>query len=69
MRQFKFFMVDDEINQYQADMAIYEEGWQAADNDSNVTPYLFGSRECSLWIEGYQDRLDLREHRRRTNEQ
>ena len=69
MRQFKFFMDDDEINQYQADMVIYEEGWQAADDNSNVTPYLFGSREFGLWIEGYEDRRDLREHRIRTNEQ
>ena len=68
MKPFKFFTSDeDKIIQYQADMVIYEEGWEASNDESYVeVPYYLGSREYDLFIEGFNDRCELRQHIRRT---
>lgn len=68
MKPFKFFTSDeDKIIQYQADMVIYEEGWEASNDKSYVeVPYYFGSREYDLFVEGFNDRCKLRQHRIRT---
>jgi hypothetical protein len=68
LKPFKFFTSDeDKIIQHQADMVIYEEGWEASNDESYVeVPYYFGSREYNLFVEGFNDRCELRQHKRRT---
>jgi hypothetical protein len=68
LKPFKFFTSDeDKIIQHQADMVIYEEGWEASNDESYVeVPYYLGSREYDLFIEGFNDRCELRQHIRRT---
>jgi hypothetical protein len=68
LKPFKFFTSnEDKIIQHQADMVIYEEGWEASNDESYVeVPYYLGSREYDLFIEGFNDRCELRQHIRRT---
>lgn len=70
MKPFKF--LSNPYLDYQADMVIYEQGWEAADVDIDreshdhwvYCPHQVGTREYDIWGQGYRDRHQIIDYRR-----